>query len=128
MKSFRAKKTADRYAMEDIINKISDLLSDDESVKQLSELTQMLVSEENSKENSTAEPSFADTDIASVIKLTSLISEASKQDKNSDLLLALKPHLGTEKQKRIDKALKLLKILAIWNIAKESGLLKEFIE
>ena len=63
-----------------------------------------------------------------MIKLTSLISEASRQDKNSDLLLALKPHLGTEKQKRVDKALKLLKILAIWNIAKESGLLKEFIE
>ncbi len=114
--------------MEDIIGKIGDLLSDEESVKQLSELAQMLVSDEKEQESSIIRPDFSDMDIASVIKLTSLIGEASKQNKNSDLLIALKPHLGAEKQKRVDKALKLLKILAIWNIAKESGLLKDLIE
>jgi hypothetical protein len=88
----------------------------------------MLVSDEKEQESSIIGSDFSDTDIASVIKLTSLIGEASKQNKNSDLLLALKPHLGAEKQKRVDKALKLLKILAIWNIAKESGLLKDLIE
>ncbi|WP_028515698.1 hypothetical protein [Ruminococcus flavefaciens] len=117
--------------MDDIMGKISELLSDEESVKQLSELAQMLVSD-NEKNEEKAEKA-ADTapedvpDIASMLKLTSLIGEASKQDKNADLLLALKPHLGAEKQKRVDKAIKLLKLLAIWNIAKESGLLQELI-
>ncbi|WP_294411966.1 hypothetical protein [uncultured Ruminococcus sp.] len=117
--------------MDDIMGKISELLSDEESVKQLSELAQMLVSD-NEKSGEKAEKSDNATneeqpDIASMLKLTSLIGEASKQDKNTDLLLALKPHLSAEKQKRVDKALKLLKLLAIWNIAKESGLLQELI-
>ena len=114
--------------MDDIMGKISELLSDEESVRQLSELAQMLVSDsEKSEEKDEGAVSEEQPDIASMLKLTSLIGEASKQDRNTDLLLALKPHLGEEKQKRVDKAIKLLKLLAIWNIAKESGLLQELI-
>ena len=47
--------------------------------------------------------------------------------KNTDLLRALKPHLSADKQKRVDKAIKLMKLLAMWNIAKDSGLLQELI-
>ena len=114
--------------MDDIMGKISELLSDEESVRQLSELAQMLVSDsEKSEEKDERAISEEQPDIASMLKLTSLIGEASKQDRNTGLLLALKPHLGEEKQKRVDKAIKLLKLLAIWNIAKESGLLQELI-
>ena len=113
--------------MDDIMNKIGDFLSDEESVKQLSELAQMLVSEDNSSESDSNGTNLPDIDISSVMKLTSLITEASRQDKNTDLLLALRPHLGTEKQKRVDKALKLLKLLAVWNIVKDSGMLQDLI-
>ena len=114
--------------MDDMMGKISELLSDEESVRQLSELAQMLVSEkDDKKEDDRKNASDEQPDLSSVLKLTSMIGEATKQDKNTDLLLALKPHLGEEKQKRVDKALKLLKLLAIWNIAKESGLLQELI-
>ena len=117
--------------MDDIMSKISELLSDEESVKQLSELAEMLVSDNEKNEEkapkSVNTSSEEQPDIASMLKLTSLIGEASKQDKNAELLLALKPHLGAEKQKRVDKAIKLLKLLAIWNIAKENGLLQELI-
>lgn len=109
------------------MNKIGDLLSDEESVKQLSELAQMLVSEDNSSESESNGVNLPYIDISSVMKLTSLITEASRQDKNTDLLLALRPHLGTEKQKRVDKALKLLKLLAVWNIVKDSGMLQDLI-
>ena len=114
--------------MDDIMGKISELLSDEESVKQLSELAQMLVSDgEKNEDKPESGVSEDQPDIASMLKLTSLIGEASKQDRNTDLLLALKPHLGEEKQKRVDKAIKLFKLLAIWNIAKESGILQELI-
>ncbi|MBR5682621.1 MAG: hypothetical protein IKW96_04965 [Ruminococcus sp.] len=113
--------------MDDIMNKIGDLLSDEESVKQLSELAQMLVSEDNSSETNSNGANLPDIDISSVMKLTSLIGEASRQDKNTDLLLALRPHLGVEKQKRVDKALKLLKLLAVWNMIKDSGMLQDLI-
>lgn len=122
--------------MDDIMSRINDLLSDEESVRQLSELAQILVSgnegesQEAAQSKSEEETSgqFSDQpDISSILRLTSLIGSASQQDKNTDLLLALKPHLKEEKQKRVDKAIKLLKMLAIWNIAKESGLLQELI-
>ena len=114
--------------MDDMMGKISELLSDEESVRQLSELAQMLVSEkDDKKEDVRKADSDEQPDLSSVLKLTSMIGEATKQDKNTDLLLALKPHLGEEKQKRVDKAIKLLKLLAIWNIAKESGLMRELI-
>lgn len=116
--------------MNDLMSRINELLSDEESVRQLSELAQMMNSEnaENTAgDNNNDENGGDQPDLSSIIKLTGLISAASQQDKNADLLLALKPHLGTEKQKRVDKAIKLLKLLAIWNIAKDSGLLQELI-
>ena len=116
--------------MDDIMSKISEMLSDEDSVRQLSELAQMLVSEGDAADSGNSERSESSTseaDISSLLKLSSLIGEAGKQDKNSELLIALRPHLGKEKQKRVDKALKLLKLLAIWNIAKDSGLLQELI-
>ena len=109
--------------MEDIMGRISELLSDEESVKQLSELAQMLVSEEGAENENTSEQ----PDLSSLMKLTSLVGAASNDTRNTDLLLALKPHLGADKQKRVDKAIKLMKLLAMWNIAKNSGLLQELI-
>ncbi len=127
MPSLQAEKNKEQ-PMDDIMSRISGLLSDEESVKQLSELAQMLVSEENKDtEEKTEQPSDGEPDIGSLLKLTSLISAASQQDKNTDLLLALKPHLGEEKQKRVDKAIKLMRLIAVWNIAKESGLLQDLI-
>ena len=116
--------------MDDLTSRISELLSDEESVKQLTELANMLVSEEKSEkqEDQTAADAAGDQpDLGTVLKLTSLMGAASCENKNTDLLLALKPHLGVEKQKRVDKAIKLMKLLAMWNILKDSGLLQELI-
>lgn len=115
--------------MDDIMNRIGELLSDEESVKQLSELAQMLVTddEDTGESVSDSDNSAEQPDIGALLKLTSLMGAASQSDRNTELLLALKPHLGEEKQKRVDKAIKLLKLLAVWNIAKESGLLKELL-
>ena len=51
----------------------------------------------------------------------------TQKDKNSELLLALKPHLREERQARVDKAIKLLKLLALWNVLKDSGMLKNLL-
>lgn len=118
--------------MDDVMEKLSGLLSDEESVRQLSELAKMFMSggEEASGEG---EPAAEESeqpvdnagmpDIDTILKLTSLAGAFAQSDKNSELLLALRPHLGEEKQKRVDRALKLLKLIAVWNMAKESGLI-----
>ena len=123
--------------MDDVMDKVSGLLSDEESVRQLSELAKMFMSDVNGEPTDTAEEAPVEDsagsdgggmpDIETILKLTSLAGAFTQSDKNADLLLALKPHLGEEKQKRVDRAVKLLKLIAVWNMAKESGLLKDII-
>lgn len=133
--------------MEDIMGKIGELLSDEESVKQISEIAQMLMSETSEKSDSdspsesgdcndgasyensesTSDSPFGAFDFSSLMKLQGLMGAFGKSDINTELLLALKPHLKDDKQKKVDKAIKLLRLLAVWNVVKESGMLKDFL-
>ena len=132
--------------MEDMISKIGEILSDPESVKQISELAQMFMSgnvsesqntsdhsescenkQEKSK-NSSEESIFSEFDFGKLMKLQEIMGAVSGNDKNSELLLALKPHLNEERQKKIDKAIKLMKVIAVWNIVKDSGMLDDFLK
>ena len=47
--------------------------------------------------------------------------------KDAELQLALKPHLKEERQKKVDKAVKILKLLSIWSVLRDSGMLKDFL-
>ena len=119
--------------MDDMMGKIGELLSDEESVRQLSELAQMFMSESGTSEVNKQDDEAAEQqngggfDIGSIMKLTGLLGSAAQSDKNTELLMALRPHLKAEKQKRVDKVVKLLKLIAVWNLAKESGLLNDMI-
>lgn len=112
--------------MDDMLSKINALLSDEESVKQLSELAEMIKNGDNESKGSDQDNDAFQPDMAKIVKLTGLMSSVN-QDKNTELLLALRPHLGTERQERVDKAVKILKMLTVWNAAKESGLLQDLI-
>ena len=131
------------------MGKIGELLSDEESVKQLSELAQMLMTETASGQESgeTEESSSNDNDssgenaessedggafsggfdLGALMKLQGIMGAMTQKDKNSELLLALKPHLREERQEKVDKAIKMLKLLAVWNIIKDSGMLKDLL-
>lgn len=62
-------------------------------------------------------------DMQKLMQLGTVISSASKSDKNVDLLLALKPLLKEENQVKIDRLIKIFKLFAIYPALKESGLL-----
>lgn len=120
------------------MEKIGKLLSDEESMKQLSELAQLLMNEtkfsesgnntDNTDNNDCGESDGGSfPDIGSIMKITELMGKFSQSDKNTELLLALKPHLKEERQQKVDKAIKLLKLMAVWNIAKETGLLNDIL-
>ena len=61
------------------------------------------------------------------MKMQDIMGAVSQKDKNTDLLLALKPHLKEERQQKIDKAIKIMKLLAVWKVLKDSGMLKDFL-
>ncbi len=64
-------------------------------------------------------------DIDSIMNIMNILSQMNKPDKNSALLLALKPHLRPENRKKVDTALSLMKIMSILPLLKESGLMND---
>lgn len=132
--------------MDDMMSKIGEILSDPESVKQISELAQMFMSgnisenqntsdhsescenKQEKSENDSDDSIFSGFDFSKLMKLQEIMGAVSGNDKNSELLLALKPHLNEERQKKIDKAIKLMKVIAVWNIVKDSGMLDDFLK
>lgn len=117
--------------MEDLSGKISELLSDPESMQQISELAAMLqgnAAEQPPAPVSTpapAEPPLFDP--AMLMRLGELMQSSSQPDQNAALLLALKPHLGQRRQVRVDKAVKLLRLYGLWKAAQRSGMLQDLI-
>ncbi len=112
--------------MEDLASKISEILSSEESLKQLGELASMLgLSGEGESVPTTSVSDELPFDPAMLMGLFTKFKESTKDDENINFLCALKPLLSDEKQERIDKAIKLIKLLNLWPIIKESGIIDE---
>lgn len=121
--------------MDDLMRKVQEVLSDSESLEQLNELAAMLkegVDESSVQENVTcgdeqtagAEMGF---DFVKLLEIGQIFGNAQDDDKNTALLLALRPHLNAERQAKIDRAIKLLKLYAVYTILKDSGMLKDML-
>ena len=127
--------------LDDITEKIESLLSDEESMNQIKELAAMLSGGMNGADpqpgNNAADFSASgnadnpgntgDTIFGGInpIAIMQLLGAASSDDKDCGLLLALRPHLSAEKQKRLDKAVKLLKLYNIFTAMRDNGILND---
>lgn len=76
--------------------------------------------EENTSQN--GESLFGDLDLETVMKLMEAFSKLNSGDKNTELLLALKPHLRDENRAKVDRAIKLMKLMTVLMLLRESGL------
>lgn len=116
--------------MENLLEKMQELLSDPESMKQISELAQMFKSGEadappdNPVQSS--EGNLLNFDPNLLLKAGELFSQ-QENDKNTALLLALRPHLRQSRQIRLDKAVRLLKLWHIWKQMQASGMLQNLL-
>lgn len=126
------------------MDKVQELLSDPESLKQIQELADILnsdisngsqASQEqvnnsniNLQSNQGAESSQSQGDTSNnfdfgmIFQLMQLFNSSSNSQ-DATLLLAIKPYLSEERQGKVDKAIKLMKVYDIFTIAKDSGLL-----
>lgn len=68
-------------------------------------------------------PSFAPDQLASIMSIMSAFNN-SGDDARIRLLLALKPHLSEKRRERVDRAIKLMKLISIMPLITESGLFK----
>ena len=121
----------------DITSRLSELLNDPNGMEKIKAAADMLLknnseqsdTQEQNTENSFNNDQFSIPDglldnignIGGIMKIMSFLQN-KQEDKRSNLLLALKPHLSEERAKRVDKAVTILKIADILPILKEEGL------
>ena len=67
---------------------------------------------------------FGNIDIDAILGIMEMFEQMNKSDKNTDLLLALKPHLREENKDKIDKAIKIMKLMTLIPLLRESGIFK----
>lgn len=74
-------------------------------------------------QNAPAQNALPNFDMGKMMQLGQVIQSANKNDKNIDLLLALRPLLKEENQVKIDRLIKIFRLFAMYPALKESGLL-----
>lgn len=123
--------------MDDLSEKISALLSDEDTVNELKTLADSLGFDTSSfgapGKKAAAEPtqkkyekdnsplSSLGIDAGTLLKLTSALG-SKKNDDDAALLRALKPHLSEEKRGRVDSAVKIIRLLNLLPLLKELNL------
>ena len=110
--------------MDDLSAKLSEILSDPESMSRVREMAESILSEKPQPEPQ--KPDFsALADIGEISQIMGLVSklQSSNDDPRAALLSALKPHLSEAKREKVDTAIKILRLLDLLPLIKESGIL-----
>lgn len=115
--------------MADIQDKINEILSNPEALRQVQSLGEQLGLAGNAREkpqppekkNELSLPTdFMNDDIAkSLIKILPAVKSIGCEDDTTRLLNALRPFLSCEKQEKLDKAEKMLKLFKILPLLKD---------
>ena len=114
--------------MDDLSNTLSNFLKDPESMGKIQQMANSLFAENGEKNDSNAtSPTTPNIlgdgiDISALSKIVGLLNTKGS-DHRAGLLLALKPHLSDERAVRVDKAVKILKLVSLVPLLKDEGLL-----
>ena len=105
--------------MDDLSEKISQLLSDPAGMERVKEMAGQLLGQNDPKPSEDVLPGI---DMGMVMSLLQKMRQSGSSERER-LLLALRPHLHAERQQRLDTAVRLLRLLDLAPLLKESGLL-----
>lgn len=123
--------------MEDIAERLSALLNSPDGMEKLQAAAKSILGtgekdqkqRENKSENNKDNQQFSIPDgllsnlgnMQGLMRIMQLLQNR-KEDKRTNLLLALKPHLSEERAVRVDRAVSLLRIAELLPVLKEEGL------
>ncbi|MBQ8931924.1 MAG: hypothetical protein IJ045_05780 [Ruminiclostridium sp.] len=82
-------------------------------------------SDENSKnkeENESSGFDFSGINIDMILKLGDIMSSLNSTDKDTELLMAIKPYLKEKNQAKMDTAIKLFRLISLLPALKETGI------
>lgn len=117
--------------MPDLTEQLSSILSDPAGMEKIRAMAQSLLGGEAEAATATPAPTAEDQttaaqktelpDIASISRMAQMLSQRGDDDRVR-LLMALRPHLSAEKQARVDKAVKMLKLLDLAPLLSKMGI------
>ena len=120
--------------MEDMIAKLQEVLSSDEGKQKLANIASMISSQDGGVDLSalssmlgknTAAPSQDEGgfDIGAMLKIGNMLSKVSnREDINTNLIRAIKPHLKGRRQEKADEVIKIMKLMSLWPMLSEAGI------
>ncbi len=111
--------------MDDLSKMLSGILNSPEGMEQLKTMAGALFGEQKPKEEPISEsggfPDISAGEIAGIMKMVNLL-KTNQTDHRAQLLLSIRPHLSEHRQKRVDDAVKLLRLIQILPAVKEAGI------
>ncbi len=111
--------------MEDMSAGIAKILEDPDSMQRIKEMASSLFGDGNSVKAEptpkTSDLNLEGFDVGALMKIGNALKSGGT-DNRSQLLLALKPHLSESRRDRVDKAVKILRLISLFPLIKESGI------
>ena len=112
--------------MDDLSTMLSGLLNSPQGMEQLKSMAGALLGNQKNQSASeeaenTALPQISPGEIAGIMKVMNALKQETN-DSRANLLLSIRPHLSEHRQKRVDDAVKILKLIQILPLVKDAGL------
>jgi hypothetical protein len=105
------------------LNDVAAMLNGGDSKNELGALSSLLGgTEKKNTEPSEGGLDLGGLDLNMLLKAKELMSNFQGDDKNTQLIKALKPHLKPERQKKADEAMRLMKLIEMLPLIQKSGL------
>lgn len=117
--------------MDELSQRFGEILKDPQSMEKVRQMASRLLGEEEAeKPEAAADPTGAalssllpeGTDVAKLVRMLTRLQNRGP-DSREQLLIALRPHLTPERKKRVDQALRILKLLDLAPLLSDSGIL-----
>lgn len=104
------------------MNTLSEVLNDPESMQKISQLAGSLGLGEGSPLEKP--PPAQDTaDIGKLMQIGSLLASSGAEDKNIALLNSMRPLLSEENRRKVDRLVKIFRLMAAYPLLRDSGIL-----
>ncbi len=112
--------------MDDLASMLTGLMNSPQGMEQLKNMAGALLGNQSTEPapEITKEPSFPNIspgEIAGIMKMVNVLKQENN-DTRANLLLSIRPHLSEHRQKRVDDAVKILRLIQILPMVKELGL------
>lgn len=114
--------------MDDLSEKLADILNDPESMERVRKIAENFLGQSGTEQPKTSPledlgVSIGAEELSSILSIIGRLKN-SGNDPRAQLLQSLKPHLSEPRREKVDTAIKILKLIEIFPLIKDSGILK----